>query len=237
MKNKKIFASVIIIPLLTFSFATFANDSSNLLNHSDRESVIDALLNWNTLTTEQESIKVEMIQDRADRSERESEHEEIRNLEEKVRNWETLTEDEQSVLDEFTENRPTWPGLLGWPIWKIWDEKGIPKHLYDTLSDDEKSTFDNMSDSEKQSFLETRMEEEKTYREEKETVMFNLVNWIELNSKQEEIREEIKNEMDEKIKMEAEHEKIRIIEEKDRNWETLTEDEQSLLDTFHSNRP
>lgn len=71
-----------------------------------RETVIDKLLNWETLTTEDKKIVEEIKTQRAEMKTKRQEMEEIRNLMEKQRSWETLTTDEQTKLDEFKSNMP-----------------------------------------------------------------------------------------------------------------------------------
>lgn len=74
------------------------------------ENVIDKLLAWSTLTSEEEAVKAEIIKVRAERKlereAREAEMEAIQPILEKKRNWETLTTDEQTKLDAFESNRP-----------------------------------------------------------------------------------------------------------------------------------
>lgn len=71
-----------------------------------RETVIDKLLNWETLTIEDKKIVEEIKTQRAEMKTKRQEMEEIRNLMEKQRSWETLTTDEQTKLDEFKSNMP-----------------------------------------------------------------------------------------------------------------------------------
>ena len=74
-----------------------------------REAVIDALLNGETLTTEQESIRADIIEDRAarkaEKAEMEAKREEIKAILEKKKNGEDLTEDETALLEEMKPNR------------------------------------------------------------------------------------------------------------------------------------
>lgn len=73
------------------------------------ENVIDKLLAWSTLTSEEETLRQEIIKERAERKlereTREAEMEAIQPILEKKRNWETLTTDEQTKLDAFEANR------------------------------------------------------------------------------------------------------------------------------------
>lgn len=72
--------------------------------------VIDKLLAWSSLTSEEETLRQEIIKERAERKlereTREAEMEAIQPILEKKRNWETLTTDEQTKLDSFHANRP-----------------------------------------------------------------------------------------------------------------------------------
>lgn len=66
-----------------------------------KENVIDKLLVWETLTSDEELLKQEIIKERADMKARKKEMDEIKAIMEKVKNWEVLTSDEQSKLDAF----------------------------------------------------------------------------------------------------------------------------------------
>lgn len=71
-----------------------------------RETVIDKLLSWETLTSDEEVIKQEIIENRAEMKLKREEMEEIKTLMEKVKNGETLTDKEQAQLDDFKSNIP-----------------------------------------------------------------------------------------------------------------------------------
>lgn len=76
-----------------------------------RETVIDKLLNSETLTDADKVIVAEIKAERAEQKERKLQAEELRTLFEKSKNWETLTTDEQAKLDEFKANMPQkWEG-------------------------------------------------------------------------------------------------------------------------------
>lgn len=79
-----------------------------------KEALIDALLEGKTLTSEQEVLRAQIIQERADRKakmeERQAQMEEVKVIMEKKQNWEILTNDEQALLDEFNP----------WRMWKWW---------------------------------------------------------------------------------------------------------------------
>lgn len=68
-----------------------------------REWVIDALLAWKSLTSEQEILRNEIIKERAERKiqmlEREEEMTNFRAIMDKKKTWETLTSEEQTILD------------------------------------------------------------------------------------------------------------------------------------------
>lgn len=74
------------------------------------ENVIDKLLAWLTLTAEEETIKQEIIKERAERktkiAEMEAKIAEIKPILEKKKAWTTLTAEEQAKLDEFEAQRP-----------------------------------------------------------------------------------------------------------------------------------
>lgn len=73
-----------------------------------KETVIDKLLAWQSLTADEETIRQEIIKERADRKtqmqERETKFQAIRAVLEKNKNWETLTADEQAMLDNLKDN-------------------------------------------------------------------------------------------------------------------------------------
>lgn len=66
-----------------------------------KDNVIDKLLAWETLTSDEQAIKQTIIKDRAERKVKQAEKLEIRTLMQKQKAWETLTQDEQSKLTEF----------------------------------------------------------------------------------------------------------------------------------------
>ncbi len=78
------------------------------------ENVIDKLLAWVTLTSEEEAIKQEIIKQRAERKakmvEMETKMTEIKAILEKKKSGETLTSDEQAKLDTFKSERH-WKGM------------------------------------------------------------------------------------------------------------------------------
>ncbi len=201
MKKQKLIATAILVTLMWASISVFANNDLKIFSPLDKESVIESLLKWKKLTSEQKSIKSEMIKEISERKTRDIEH--------KNHNHKHLHKHKDK----------------------------LPKHLYDKLSSEEKTKFDKMSDSEKKIFLDSKREEERKYRKIKEKVMYNLVAWIKLNSKQEEIRKEIKKEMEEKMLRDALHIKIKNIEEKIRNWKTLSDSEKNILKNFKAKRP
>lgn len=72
-----------------------------------KEAVIDTLLAGKTLTSEQETLRDEIIKERAERKqkrlERETKQEEIKEILEKKKSWEELSDEEKTKLDEFKE--------------------------------------------------------------------------------------------------------------------------------------
>ncbi len=93
----------------TFFETKMAEQKSKMTAH---ENVIDKVLAWSTLTSEEETIKQEIIKERADRkskmAEMESKMSEIKPILEKKKAWTTLTSDEQTKLDAFEAQRPEW---------------------------------------------------------------------------------------------------------------------------------
>lgn len=78
------------------------------------EIVIDKLLAWQPLNSDEEKIRTEIIKQRAEMKVKKQEMEEFRNLMEKQRNWETLTSDEQTKLNDFKSNMPHRWGMWFW---------------------------------------------------------------------------------------------------------------------------
>ena len=76
-----------------------------------REAVLDALLAGQTLTSEQEVIRAEIIKERA---ERKANREEIKTIMEKKEAWEELTVEEQAKLDS---KRRGFKGRKRWGKW------------------------------------------------------------------------------------------------------------------------
>jgi len=84
----------------------------NIQTREAHEAVIDALLAGKTLTPEQETIRAEIIKQRAERKtqieERQAQMQEIQTIMTKKRNWETLTTEEQDKLDTLHWSRHFW---------------------------------------------------------------------------------------------------------------------------------
>ena len=82
------------------------------------ENVIDKLLAGETLSTEEETVRAEIIEKRAERKvekeARQAKMEEVKTIMEKKRSWEDLTEAEEAKLDEMKSQFK----------WKKWDRKG-----------------------------------------------------------------------------------------------------------------
>lgn len=70
-----------------------------------QETVIDKLLSWETLTADEETVRQELITQRAEqktkRAEMETQREQIEAIKEKQTAWETLTDEETSLLEEL----------------------------------------------------------------------------------------------------------------------------------------
>ncbi|MDD3302375.1 MAG: hypothetical protein PHN31_02385 [Candidatus Gracilibacteria bacterium] len=69
------------------------------------DNVIDKLLAGQTLTSDEETVRQEIIKERADRKEKKAEMDSMRTIMGKKKNGETLTSDEQAKLDTFEANR------------------------------------------------------------------------------------------------------------------------------------
>lgn len=86
-----------------------AERESMKLKREAKEAVIDSLLAGKTLTSEQETLKEEIIKERAekksDRLEKQAKMEEIKTIIEKKKSWEDLTEEEEAKLKEMKADR------------------------------------------------------------------------------------------------------------------------------------
>lgn len=95
-----------------------AKREENQKKHEARENVIDKLLAWSALTSDEEVIKAEIIKQRAERkAEMEAkklEMEKIKTIMEKKKAWSELTDEEQKTLDDFKANNKQ----------KMWNKKG-----------------------------------------------------------------------------------------------------------------
>lgn len=73
------------------------------------EAVIDALLAGETLTADQEVIRAEIIEQRAERKikmeERKEKMLQFKEIRNKIQSWEDLTADEQALLDEMKSHK------------------------------------------------------------------------------------------------------------------------------------
>ena len=91
-----------------------------------REAVIDSLLAWERLTTEQEVLRTEIINEREERKvkqvERESKMEEVKIILDKKHAGEDLTDEEQTILDEMKDSKKG--GKKGWNKWGDRGERG-----------------------------------------------------------------------------------------------------------------
>lgn len=119
MKNKILLTSfasaLILLWLIWVTNADFWNFTKG--NNDSYRTVIDKLIDGETLTVEDKVVLNEIKTKRAEReiykAEREAKRVEIEPIMEKYRNGETLTSEEQKKLDEF---RSEWR----WNMWKFW---------------------------------------------------------------------------------------------------------------------
>lgn len=82
-----------------------------------KEAVIDSLLAWNALTSEQEALRAEIIAERSERKiameDMRVKMEQVHSIMKKKKNGEDLTEQEQAVLDEMWWHRWPWKMMMG----------------------------------------------------------------------------------------------------------------------------
>lgn len=100
----------------------------------------------------------------------------------KIRTWEELTSDEETFLNENRFNRG-WHHNWTW-FWPIW------KHM-NFFTEDELEKFNSMTDLEKQNLIEEKRTEQINRQKQHETVINKLLNYEELTSDEELIRQEI----------------------------------------------
>lgn len=137
MKNRKLIATVAVLPFLGLTYLTSASYDCSTLNMQDLKTILD-----------------------------------------KQHNWKTLTDDEQTVLDNVKSCIPTW----SWKDMKMWSW-----------------TMNMWKD-------------------------FRMMNWSGANIP--EMTDEQKAQMEE----------VKTIIEKKKNWETLTDEEQIILNQYEANR-
>jgi Cft2 family RNA processing exonuclease len=79
------------------------------VNIEAKENVIDKLLAWESLTSEEEILRTEIIKERTEikikREEEKIKMEVMKTIFEKKRSWESLTEDDENKLENFLKNR------------------------------------------------------------------------------------------------------------------------------------
>lgn len=82
-----------------------------------KEAVIDALLTWNKLTSEQEILKTELIKERSDRKKeletRKNNMLEIKRIIDKKESWVELTNEEKTKIEQFK-----WEKKGKWRYWR-----------------------------------------------------------------------------------------------------------------------
>lgn len=85
-------------------------------DRENHEAVIDKLIDWEELTSEEEEILEEIKAKRAERKlqkiEKEKQKEEIKMIKDKKLNWEELSEDEEMLLNELKNH--SMKGKIGW---------------------------------------------------------------------------------------------------------------------------
>lgn len=83
-----------------------------------KETVIDKLLAWTTLTDEEEIIRQEIISQREERKsqmeEMQAKKELMHEIMEKSKAWEELTDEETALLEEFKPNKNMWKWKMRW---------------------------------------------------------------------------------------------------------------------------
>ena len=71
----------------------------------EREHVLDKVLAWETLTSQEEKIKSEIIKQRAEMKVKKNEMKKIKAIFEKQKAWETLSDDEKKLIENYWLNK------------------------------------------------------------------------------------------------------------------------------------
>lgn len=87
-----------------------------------KENVIDKLLAGQTLSSSEETVRAEIIKERADMKAKKAKMEAIKTIMDKKRNGETLSTDEQAQLDKFEANKPKMDENFS-KMWKRWNHE------------------------------------------------------------------------------------------------------------------
>lgn len=84
-----------------------------------RKTVIDKLLAGTALSSDEETVRAEIIKERAEMKAKKAEFDAIKTLLEKKKNWETLTADEEAKITAFEANKPkhSEKGGMMWGRW------------------------------------------------------------------------------------------------------------------------
>jgi len=123
MKNKILTSSFLAL-LITMWIVTITNASFYRSSHENNQvhkTVINKLIDWETLTSE-EKITLEEIKEYRNnreklRAERQAQKEELSSIFEKIKIWEILTSEEETKLNEFKEK--FWRNMK-WHHWVKW---------------------------------------------------------------------------------------------------------------------
>ncbi len=128
-----------------------------------------------------------------------------------------------------SKNMPFFKNLKKWS-WMEYFKGGLMKN---NLTNEEKIALNSMTDEQKIEFYNKKTEEQLVKRGLKESVIDTLLAWGKLTSEQEVIRNEI---IKERAEMKAKMEEFKTIMEKRKAWETLTNEEESMLEGFKYNK-
>lgn len=105
-----------------------AEKEAKKVERAAHENVIDKLLAWDSLTSEEEAVRAEIITKRAERKiekeAKQAEMEEIKTIFEKKKVWEDLTDEETTKLNEFKGSFKAKGGKSG-----KWGNKGHGKNM------------------------------------------------------------------------------------------------------------
>lgn len=183
-------------------------------------------------------------------TEQKAQMEAIKTILQKQKSWSGLTTEEQSTLDTFQSTKMQymwwmvqWKWKHNWMMkwfdwmWKWMMNNSFAWKMKEELTTQEQTALASMTDTEKKAFFEKKRVENEQKMETREAVIDKLLSWTALTDADKVIVEEIKIQRASEKAQRTEMKQMRILMDKQRNWETLTTDEQAKFDAFQAKMP